>query len=88
MTQTFRLTPLAFGALLLSASAGAQTTAPAAADQPASDQPASDQPMQTVVVSASADASAQGLPTDYAGGAKAAAKFGMGRLSSRLEELA
>jgi 5'-3' exonuclease len=27
-------------------------------------------------------------PTDYAGGAKAAAKFGMGRLSSRLEELA
>ena len=63
MTQTFHLKPLAFGALLLSASAGAQTTAPAAADQPATDQP-----MQTVVVSASADASAQGLPTDYAGG--------------------
>jgi len=59
----FRLTPLALGALLFSASAGAQTTAPAPADQPAADQP-----MQTVVVTASADASAQGLPSDYAGG--------------------
>jgi hypothetical protein len=27
-------------------------------------------------------------PTDYAAGAKAAAEYGMGRLSSRLEELA
>ncbi|MDN4060207.1 TonB-dependent receptor [Massilia sp. YIM B02769] len=60
--STFRLTPLALGALLFSASVSAQTTAPAA------DQPASDQPMQTVVVTASADASAQGLPSDYAGG--------------------
>jgi len=59
----FRLTPLALGALLLSASAGAQTSAPATADQPAADQP-----IQTVVVTASADASAQGLPSDYAGG--------------------
>lgn len=60
--STFRLTPLALGALLFSASVSAQTTVPAA------DQPASDQPMQTVVVTASADASAQGLPSDYAGG--------------------
>ena len=59
--STFRLTPLALGALLFSASVSAQTTATA-------DQPASDQPMQTVVVTASADASAQGLPSDYAGG--------------------
>ena len=59
--STFRLTPLALGALLFSASAGAQTTA-------AADQPVSEQPMQTVVVTASADASAQGLPSDYAGG--------------------
>jgi len=57
----FRLTPLALGAFLAAASASAQTTAPA-------DQPAADQPMQTVVVTASADASAQGLPLDYAGG--------------------
>jgi len=55
----FRLTPLALGALLLSAGyASAQTTA---ADT-------TEQPMQTVVVTASADASAQGLPKDYAGG--------------------
>ncbi len=59
--STFRLTPLALGALLFSASVGAQTTA-------AADQPVSEQPMQTVVVTASADASAQGLPSDYAGG--------------------
>ncbi|MCC2962727.1 TonB-dependent receptor [Massilia sp. IC2-278] len=63
--STFRLTPLAFGALFFCASAGAQTTAPAAGS---AEQPASDQPMQTVVVTASADASAQGLPSDYAGG--------------------
>ena len=58
MTQ-FRLTPLALGALLLSAGhASAQTTQPETTDQP----------IQTVVVTASADASAQGLPKDYAGG--------------------
>jgi iron complex outermembrane receptor protein len=54
-----RLTPIALGALLLSAgSAMAQSAAPAEA-QP---------PVATVVVSASADASAQGLPKAYAGG--------------------
>lgn len=63
--STLRLTPLAFGALFFCASAGAQTTAPAAGS---AEQPASDQPMQTVVITASADASAQGLPGDYAGG--------------------
>jgi iron complex outermembrane receptor protein len=55
----FCLTPLAFGAFLLAAGhAAAQTGAP---DSP-------EQPIQTVVVTASADASAQGLPKDYAGG--------------------
>ncbi|MGJ9416714.1 TonB-dependent receptor [Massilia sp. CMS3.1] len=55
----FTLTPLAFGAFLLAAGhAAAQTTAPDTTGQP----------MQTVVVTASADASAQGLPSDYAGG--------------------
>jgi iron complex outermembrane receptor protein len=54
----FPLTPLALGALLAAGHAGAQTADPAV--------PA--QPMQTVVVTASADASAQGLPRDYAGG--------------------
>jgi iron complex outermembrane receptor protein len=54
-----RLTPLAFGAFLfVSSHAGAQSAAP---DTP-------EQPMQTVVVTASADASAQGLPKDFAGG--------------------
>lgn len=54
-----RLTPLAFGAfLLVSGHAGAQTAAPNTPEQP----------MQTVVVTASADASSQGLPKDYAGG--------------------
>jgi len=59
MTQ-FRLTPFAFGAFLLAAGhAAAQTsTAPDTVEQP----------IQTVVVTASADASAQGLPKDYAGG--------------------
>ena len=61
---TFRLTPLAFGAaLLLAGHAHAQTQAQASAE-PA----ANDQPIQTVVVTASADASSQGLPKDYAGG--------------------
>ncbi|MBA4094424.1 MAG: TonB-dependent siderophore receptor [Candidatus Accumulibacter sp.] len=59
----FTLTPLACAALLLAAGhAAAQTAAPAGA----SDTP--EQPIQTVVVTASADASAQGLPSDYAGG--------------------
>jgi iron complex outermembrane receptor protein len=54
-----RLTPLAFGAFVfISGHAGAQTAAP---DTP-------EQPIQTVVVTASADASAQGLPKDFAGG--------------------
>src|SRR4051812_27387146 len=58
----FPLTPLALGAALLAANvASAQTADPATA-------PAQDQPMQTVVVTASADASAQGLPRGYAGG--------------------
>jgi iron complex outermembrane receptor protein len=53
----FPLTPLALAALLLTAgSAAAQTVAPAADAMP------------TVVVRASADASAQGLPAAYAGG--------------------
>ena len=47
------LTPIAAGALLFAASASAQTT---------------DAPIATVVVTASADASAQGLPSAYAGG--------------------
>jgi len=55
----FSLTPLAFAAALLAAGhASAQTTAPDTTEQP----------IQTVVVTASADASAQGLPKDYAGG--------------------
>ncbi len=49
-----RRTPLALAALLLSGGAAAQESG--------------GQPMQTVVVSASADASAQGLPSAYAGG--------------------
>jgi iron complex outermembrane receptor protein len=53
----FPLTPLALAALLLTAgSAAAQAAAPAADAMP------------TVVVRASADASAQGLPAAYAGG--------------------
>jgi iron complex outermembrane receptor protein len=53
------LTPLAFAAALLATGhAFAQATAPEA-NAP---------PIQTVVVTASADASAQGLPSDYAGG--------------------
>ena len=52
--QRFALTPLATATLLLAASlAQAQEASP---------------PVQTVVVTASADASAQGLPGAYAGG--------------------
>ncbi|MEH6433884.1 TonB-dependent receptor [Massilia sp. DD77] len=54
-SQHFRRTPLALAAALLAvATAHAQETA--------------EQPIQTVVVSASADASSQGLPSAYAGG--------------------
>ncbi len=56
----FPLTPLAFAALL---------TASGAAMAQSTTEPGSDtQPVATVVVSASADASAQGLPAAYAGG--------------------
>jgi iron complex outermembrane receptor protein len=59
----FPLTPLALAALLMtSASAIAQSADPAAAAS------ADTGAMSTVVVRASADASAQGLPTAYAGG--------------------
>ncbi len=51
-------TPLAFAAALL---ASGHAFAQSAADS-------AEQPIQTVVVTASADASAQGLPSDYAGG--------------------
>lgn len=55
----FSLTPLAFAALsLTAASAIAQTTSGSTETEP----------LATVVVSASADASAQGLPAAYAGG--------------------
>jgi iron complex outermembrane receptor protein len=63
--STFSLTPIAFGALLMTSGAAfaqAQTQADDAA--PA----ASDAPISTVVITASADASAQGLPSAYAGG--------------------
>lgn len=55
-TSRFIRTPLALGAALLAAGAAAQDSA----SQP--------QPVSTVVVSASADASAQGLSAAYAGG--------------------
>ena len=56
------LTPIAFGALLMTSGAVlAQTTDGAPAGQ-------SDAGIATVVVSASADASAEGLPSAYAGG--------------------
>ena len=67
MTTTVRpslsLTPIALGALLLASGAAfAQST-------PAADAPApADGTIATVVVTASADASAQGLPSAYAGG--------------------
>jgi iron complex outermembrane receptor protein len=59
-TQRFPLTPLAVGALLLISSQARAQAQAAPAAEPA--------PMQTVVISASADASAQGLPKAYAGG--------------------
>lgn len=55
----FPLTPLAFAAIVMNAgSAVAQDISSGSAFEP----------MATVVVSASADASAQGLPPAYAGG--------------------
>jgi iron complex outermembrane receptor protein len=57
-TPHFPLSPIALGALLLTSTlAQAQSAAGEAS-----------QPIQTVVISASADASAQGLPSAYAGG--------------------
>lgn len=62
-TPPYALSPLAIAALLLiSSTVQAQSAAPAVAD---ADAPAT---MQTVVVNASADASADGLPKAYAGG--------------------
>nr|WP_308621666.1 TonB-dependent receptor [Massilia sp. Se16.2.3] len=58
MTTRFTLTPLALGAALLATSHLAH----------AQDAATTEQPIQTVVVTASADASAQGLPKEYAGG--------------------
>jgi iron complex outermembrane receptor protein len=59
----FCLTPLAFAAALLAGGhASAQTAAPETAALE------TNAPIQTVVVTASADASAHGLPGDYAGG--------------------
>jgi iron complex outermembrane receptor protein len=70
-TMTFRafpapsLTPLALGALLFTAScAQAQN----AQEAPQGGQPGTQSGIATVVVSASADASAQGLSSSYAGG--------------------
>jgi len=61
----FKLSPLAFAAFVLASSAAqAQTTA--ATDAPADSTQAPT--MQTVTISASADASADGLPKAYAGG--------------------
>lgn len=57
----FPLTPLALGALLFAGQASAQTAEPAPSTDAA-------QPIQQVFVTASADASAQGLPRAYAGG--------------------
>ncbi|MBQ5940837.1 TonB-dependent siderophore receptor [Massilia sp. AB1] len=54
-SHRFSLTPVAFAAALLAIST-------------AHGQESTDQPIATVVVSASADASAQGLPSAYAGG--------------------
>ena len=65
-TPNLQLSPLAFAAMLMvgasAATAQNQTTAPA----PAADNAGGK--IQTVVISASADASADGLTKDYAGG--------------------
>ena len=65
-TAALSLTPIAFGALLLAAGAVSAQTAVAPADAQAAD--GTQAKVATVVVSASADASAQGLPSAYAGG--------------------
>jgi len=65
--RTLKLSPLALAALLLiSATVHAQTQAQTPAT-PQTD-PAPTEPMQVVVISASADASAEGLSKAYAGG--------------------
>ena len=64
--KTLKLSPLALAALLLvSATAHAQTQANTQAADPVA---AESEPMQTVVIRASADASADGLSKAYAGG--------------------
>ncbi|WP_323143395.1 TonB-dependent receptor [Massilia phyllosphaerae] len=65
-TAVLSLTPIAFGALLLAAGAASAQTAAAPAEAQAAD--GTQAKVATVVVSASADASAQGLPPAYAGG--------------------
>jgi iron complex outermembrane receptor protein len=62
-TPNLKLTPFALGAMLMAGAAAHAQTAPAS---PATDN--ADGKVQTVVISASADASAGGLPKDYAGG--------------------
>lgn len=63
------LTPIAVAALLLAAgSAMAQSAAQSDAQSAASPTDTAQAPVATVVVSASADASSQGLPSAYAGG--------------------
>ncbi|MFK3737186.1 TonB-dependent receptor [Massilia sp. TN1-12] len=60
---TPKLTPCALAALLMTSGAAFAQSQPADASQPPADQK-----MSTVVITASADASAQGLPGAYAGG--------------------
>jgi len=62
----FILTPLAFGAFVFAAGHAVAQTAPQTTAPQSSE--TSQTPIQTVVVTASADASAQGLPSAYAGG--------------------
>lgn len=65
-TAALSLTPIAFGALLLAAGAASAQTAAAQTDAQAAE--GTQAQVATVVISASADASAQGLPSAYAGG--------------------
>jgi iron complex outermembrane receptor protein len=62
-TPNLKLSPFALAAMLMAGAAAHAQTAPAS---PATDN--ADGKVQTVVISASADASAGGLPKDYAGG--------------------
>jgi iron complex outermembrane receptor protein len=66
-TPNLKLSPFALAAMLMAGAAAHAQTAPAS---PATDN--ADGKVQTVVISASADASAGGLPKDYAGGQVAA----------------